>query len=245
MIDFDNDGDLDIVETNGMDVVFNSSVGDQFGSIPMRFWENDGTGVFTEIANSLGTMDARSGKGLLSLDFDRDGDLDIVVVNNRDTPVLYRNDSQTGNDWLQIELVGIASNIDGVGALIRIDPDATVTGDEQLRQLEAGSNYLGQSPTLAHFGLGDNVDSIDSITIQWPSGVEQTLADIGTNQLLTIRELSSLSPDFGGDANVRDDFDRWLGTSGSLNVPEPASTLCWLATTLVFWRGRERTSAIR
>lgn len=95
-IDYDNDGDPDLVMANGVDFP-NDKDGAGFDDDAMRFWENDGAGNFTEIAGEIGLVDTGVGKGLVKFDFDRDGDLDLFVVNNRSRPVLYRNDGGNAN----------------------------------------------------------------------------------------------------------------------------------------------------
>jgi hypothetical protein len=84
--DFDHDRDLDLVQTNGANFPFNPPVSDGYEDDPTRLWENDGTGVFTEVAGvSTGIVDNESGKGLLTFDFDNDGDLDVFITNNNTT----------------------------------------------------------------------------------------------------------------------------------------------------------------
>ncbi|MCZ6684042.1 MAG: VCBS repeat-containing protein, partial [Planctomycetota bacterium] len=86
-LDFDNDGDLDLGMTNG--IIFPwAPVEDLFNEDPARLWENDGTGVMTEVSGTYGFVDTGSGKGFLVFDFDRDGDQDVFIVNNGGHPVL-------------------------------------------------------------------------------------------------------------------------------------------------------------
>ncbi|REK19547.1 MAG: PEP-CTERM sorting domain-containing protein [Planctomycetota bacterium] len=202
LFDYDNDGDLDLAQTNGfrMDQV---NFDDKFNDDPNLLWNNDGTGTFTEVAAAEGVLDSllgdASGKGLLTFDYDNDGDLDYFVVNNGDQPILYRNDSDGSNDWLQIELVGSDSNSQGIGAMITLVADDG--GDAQIREVNAGSHFLGQSDIRAHFGLGNLDDLISELTVQWPSGQTNTYYDLTPNQLLRIYE-----------------FD-----GGLVTVPEPTS----------------------
>lgn len=140
MLDTDNDGDLDIVETNGQFFPF-ADIAEGFGDDPIRFWENDGIGNLTEVAAESGLDDTGSGKGLLCFDYDNDGDLDLFVSNNGAAPVLYRNDADGSNSWLQIETIGTTSNRQGIGARIEVDADLTVTGDEQVVVVRAAVFY--------------------------------------------------------------------------------------------------------
>lgn len=195
--DYDNDGDQDLVMTNGTDLPHNRSETELYATDTMRFWRND-DGVFKEISTSVGVDDTGSGKGLLTFDYDKDGDLDIFVVNNAGHPVLYRNEGGNDNDWLRVDPVGRTSNRDGLGAVITVTP--TRGGPSMKREMNAGSHYLGQSEFTAHFGLGEREEPIDILTIRWPSGETQELLNIAPNQTLLVTE--SVAGDCNGDNNV-------------------------------------------
>lgn len=182
--DFDNDGDLDIAQTNGIEwpILFYSTYR-EFKHDISRLWQNDGTGKFTEIGASVGITDTASGKGLLTLDYDRDGDLDLFITNNQGHPVLYRNDGGNDKNWLRIATQGRLSNREGIGALITIVPDLSDPEQLLLHEIDGGSNFLGQNERIAHFGLDDRV-SVDLITIQWPSGQLQHFTDVAGNTTL-------------------------------------------------------------
>lgn len=201
MLDYDNDGDLDITMTNGF------IDGDQFAADPMRLWQNNGTGQFTEIGAATGVDDTGQGRGLLTFDYDNDGDLDIFVVNNGDQPVLLRNDGGNDNRYLRIDLQGTLSNRDGVGALITVTPDVTQPDEISIWEVNAGSHYLAQSELTAHFGLGSDLQSVDAIKIHWPSGAQQILHDVPTNTELSVIELAG---DFNSDGAVDgSDLELW------------------------------------
>ncbi len=108
--DADNDGDLDLTMTNGMEIM------PGFDADSTRYWENDGLGRFRSRSTLAGLDDIEDGKGLLVFDADNDGDLDVLVVNNASTPLLYRNVSRGIGGWLRISLVGVISNRQGLGA---------------------------------------------------------------------------------------------------------------------------------
>ena len=189
--DADNDGDEDLVATNGFPTVFDDMT---------TLFANNSDGTFTNNSPGSGISDNGDATGLLTLDFDNDGDLDVLVINNNDVPVLYRNDTVNTNDYLRIDLQGGASNSMGIGARITVDPDSTVTGDEMIREVNASSHYLAQSEITAHFGLGDLTGTIDEVTITWPSGAVTTLTDVTPNQLLAIMEPGSyVAGDLNGD----------------------------------------------
>lgn len=150
--DYDNDGDLDLVMTNGFDVPLYDE-DDIYNHDPMRLWRNEGDGTFTEISEELGLTADASGKGLLVFDYDADGDLDLFIVHNAGHPVLYRNDGGNALPWLRVDVQGRASNRDAVGARVYVGPNEA--GPFQLREIQGGSNFLSQSEHTLHFGLGD------------------------------------------------------------------------------------------
>jgi len=185
-IDYDNDGDLDLTMTNGP-----GYWSDLFGlpPDPMKLWENDGSGNFTDVASGVGLTDTGEGRGLLRFDFDNDGDQDIFVVRNNDTALLYRNDGGNDNDFIRIDTVGAVSNRDGINALITVMIDEHNPATHQVYEVDGGSNYLAHNEHTAHFGLGDlDGQTIDRIDILWPSGYTQTLRGVEPNRLLTVQE---------------------------------------------------------
>jgi hypothetical protein len=147
----------------------------------MRFWENDGAGNFTEVAAALGVTDTGSGKGLLKFDYDNDGDLDLLVVNTGARPILYRNDVNNGNGWLRIKIIG---NESGIGAKITLTAEAG--GPSQIREINAGSNFLSQDEVTAHFGLGQGTAPVDKVEIKWPDGTVLVLTDLPRNQVISV-----------------------------------------------------------
>ena len=199
--DYDNDGDLDLIATNGFYMKF---IDDR-----TSLWRNEG-GVFTDVSDSVGIVDTAQGRGLAHLDYDSDGDLDIVIVNNQAQPILYRNDSGNDNDYLRIEVEGTVSNRDGIGAFITVTPDL---GDLQRRmvwEVDGGSSFLSQNEQIAHFGLGQSDGTVDLVTIEWTSGVVDYLHNISANQTLTVVEAQTvpeppslvLAGDYSGNGTV-------------------------------------------
>ncbi len=202
-LDHDNDGDLDLAVTNGW----------PFEVGQTHLYQND-NGVFTDVSNASGITNIQMGRGLLSLDFDNDGDLDLFITNNGQEPILYRNDGGNVNDWLKIKLEGTASNRDGIGAFITVDPDTNVVGDELVREINAGSNFLSQNEMTAHFGLGPNSGTIDFITVVWPSGAVQELSNVSANQVLNLVEMV-LPGDYNADGIIdAADYSVWRDQFG-------------------------------
>lgn len=192
--DYDNDGDLDLAATNG----YNGQ-----GWIDDRtfLWRND-AGVFTDVSEALGITDTLQGRGLIHLDYDEDGDLDMVVVNNAAAPVLYRNDGGNANHYLRVQPQGTLSNRDGIGAWITVTPDLTDPDRQLVWEVDGGSSFGSQNERTAHFGFGASFDSVDLVTIEWPSGLVQRLYDVGIDQTLIVVEPLPPIADFDGDLDV-------------------------------------------
>lgn len=211
LADLDNDGDLDLTMTNGF------HDGDQFITDPMRLWENDGAGVFTEVTAQAGITENGQGRGLLTFDYDNDGDLDLLIANNGQQPTLLRNDTINTNSYLRIETIGVESNRDGVGARVMVTVDEDVAAAPMIREVEAGSHFLAMSERAVHFGLGDGVSLVDEVMILWPSGVNQVLRNVPADSEIVVTETPG---DFNGDGTVDlADYTTWrdhMGQTGDL-----------------------------
>ena len=183
--DFDQDGDVDLFVSNG-DLNPNC--------VPMAnfYFENLGN-KFEEHARIAGLADYGIGRGSVVFDYDNDGDLDLLVVNQEavlpNYPVpsvtkLFRNDSAKGN-WIKIALKGIEAESHGIGSKIEVEAG----GIKMIREIDGGgSSHLSQNSVIAHFGLANAV-KIDKITVYWTGGNKQTLTNIPANQLITITEI--------------------------------------------------------
>ena len=217
--DAENDGDLDLVMTNGIDFP-TSRMGDRWTDDPMRFWTNDGDGRMSEATQAAGLTDTASGKGLLTLDYDRDGDLDVFIVNNAGAPRLYRNDASSAFGWLRVDVRGEVSNRSGIGT--RVTVEATPGARPQVREVGVASHFLGQSETAAHFGLGEGGEPVWRVVVEWPrSGRRQVFRDVPRNTVLDVDESLSTDPrQVPGDANQ----------DGVLNLSDAVSFLGFLFT---------------
>lgn len=182
--DFDHDGDVDLFVANG-DLNPNC--------VPMAnfYFENLGD-RFQEKAREEGVIDYGIGRGSVVFDYDNDGDMDILEVNQTpvcsDYPVpsvtkLFRNDSAKGN-WIKITLKGLAAESHGIGSKIEVKAG----NKKMIREIDGGgSSHLSQNSTIAHFGLAD-ASMIDTITVYWTGANKQVLTNVKANQLLTITE---------------------------------------------------------
>lgn len=176
-LDYDNDGDQDLFKVNG-------ELKHLYGQEDQLF-ENDGNGKFTEVSTQRGSyfQEERVGRGACFGDYDNDGDIDVFIVNLEDKGVLLRNNKGNQNNWIMLNLIGEASNRDGVGAQISI----SYSDKKQYAQKESSSGYISTNDHRLHFGLGDAA-KVDSIEIIWPSGIVQQLKNIEANQIIDIKE---------------------------------------------------------
>jgi enediyne biosynthesis protein E4 len=167
------DGRLDLLAVNGHidETVRNIRSNAGYAQAPQLFLNqvlNQGKTGFRDVAAEVGRDFAapKVGRGAAWGDFDRDGDVDLLITTNQGPALLYRNDVTNGNRSLRVRLIGTKSNRDGIGAMVRLTtPDGT-----QSRMVKSGSSYLCQSELTLTFGLGKRANA-DRLVIEWPSGI--------------------------------------------------------------------------
>ena len=178
--DLDLDGSLDLVVANGhIDETVRNIRGNVGYAQPPQLFHNDGKGAFRDIASAVGGGFAqpRVGRGLACGDFDRDGDIDLLMTTNNGSAVLFRNDQTGGNRSLRLRLVGTKSNRDAIGAIVRIVQGSSA----QTRMVKSGSSYLSQSELPVTFGTGRR-DRVDRVVIAWPSGRTEEFKNVATGK---------------------------------------------------------------
>ena len=178
-LDADLDGALDLAVVNGhIDDTVRNVRGVGYAQPPQLFL-NNGKGVFHDVAADIGGgfSQLKVGRGLACGDFDRDGDLDLLITTNHGPAYLYRNDQLPGNRSIRFRLVGTKSNRDGIGASLKIFHNGSI----QSRLVKGGSSYLSQSELPVTFGVG-HWDKIDRVVIQWPSGRTEEYKDLTTGR---------------------------------------------------------------
>jgi hypothetical protein len=132
------------------------------------------------------------GRGLAYGDFDRDGDLDLLLTTNNGSAYLYRNDQVGGNHSVRFRLVGTKSNRDAIGAIVRIFSG----GLTQSRMVKSGSSYLSQSELPVTFGL-EKYDLIERVVINWPSGKTEEFKKLAAGRCYECVEGKGISPQDG------------------------------------------------
>jgi len=167
-LDINLDSRLDLLAVNGhIDETVRNIRSNVGYAQPPHLFLNDGHGSFHDVARDAGSDFAapKVGRGAAYGDFDRDGDLDILITTNQGPAALYRNDVTNGNRSLRLRLIGTKSNRDAIGAVVRLTtPEGT-----QSRMVKTGSSYLSQSELALTFGLGKR-EKADRVVIAWPSG---------------------------------------------------------------------------
>ena len=180
--DFDNDMDLDLY------IVASGTAGNRDNVL----YDNQGDGTFTAVSNGGGASGTSLGVGdsVVTADYDLDGFLDLFVTNGigptnitQDAPYQLFQNQGNDNNWLEIDLEGVVSNRDGIGAQVFV----TAGGVTQLREQSGGMHYSAQNHQRLHFGLADNT-KVDEILIKWTNGAEQRINDVSANQLLHVIE---------------------------------------------------------
>jgi hypothetical protein len=184
--DFNNDGLLDLFNTNGW---FSSSTAEgRFESTDndtIKLFLATESGVFTENNIEIGLIEKGQGRAAVCFDRDNDGDIDILLSNHDkdiNSLVFYENSSQL-NNYLKIDLKAFGKNIFAIGARVYVKDQFR----EQMREVNINSNFTSQNPSQLHFGLGE-VTKVDQIKIIWPDGEIQLLTDIEANQSLLIEQ---------------------------------------------------------
>jgi hypothetical protein len=185
--DYDNDGFLDLYIVN---------LGTASNNAPNRLYKNNGDGTFIDVTGPEQVLGIRPGRGCGSAwgDYDNDGFLDLFVTNGNHSGmsfykgrnILYRNKGNA-NNWLKIVPEGVTSNRSGLGVKVTL----FANGMMQFREYNGGGGgeYLTQGGGPIHFGLGTST-LVESIIFEWPSGMSQTLNNVGVNQTITVAEES-------------------------------------------------------
>ena len=189
-LDVDLDGALDLAVANGHidDTVRNIRGNTGYAQAPQLFL-NDGTGKFRDVAAEVGGgFDAsKVGRGLAFGDFDRDGDLDLLLTTNNGQACLFRNDLGNGNRSVRFRLVGKKSNADGIGAVVWI----FAGGETQSRMVRGGSSYLSQSELPVTFGVGRR-DRVERAVVEWPSGRTEEFKDLAAGKSYVCTEAEGI-----------------------------------------------------
>jgi hypothetical protein len=207
--DFDNDGWVDLFVVNGLrsagkenyiPVLLNLITKPGVDFTDIRNWPNIGNMTwsgyqkkkmfrnvggqdFVEISADAGVDNNLDGRGIAMADFDNDGRLDLFQTNADQKALLYHGVTEGSGNWIQFVLTGTKSNRDAIGARIQI----RAGGLTQIREIDGGNGYAGQSSKRAHFGIG-KASVVDEVDIRWPSGRIDKIGPLPANVLHRIVE---------------------------------------------------------
>jgi hypothetical protein len=194
-LDIDLDGALDLAVANGHidETVRNIRGNTGYAQAPQLFL-NQGGGKFRDVADAAGGgFEApKVGRALAYGDFDRDGDLDLLMTTNNGPAYLYRNDQTAKSQSIRFRLKGTKSNRDAIGATVRVFHE----GRTQSRMVRGGSSYLSQSELPVTFGLGLR-EKIDRVVIDWPSGRTEEYQDLRAGKTYNCIETKGIDAEPG------------------------------------------------
>ncbi|MEM7104336.1 MAG: FG-GAP-like repeat-containing protein [Bacteroidota bacterium] len=179
--DYDNNTTLDLAVCNGY-VPAAEFIGTT-NQDPNKLYHNNGDGTFSDFSAMLNLADEAVGRGLAIGDYDKDGDVDMLIINLNafvvDNPLvtLYKNEAAGNNNWCKVYLEGTTANRDAFGAQVWLH----AAGRTFIREIGGGSSHGSQNESVAHFGLG-NISQIDSIIVQWPGGDREAICSPMVNE---------------------------------------------------------------
>jgi hypothetical protein len=230
--DYDNDGFLDLFVSHSSPA--NTSPSYQ-PTAKNSLYHNNGDGTFRKVTSGSLVNDLGCSLGSAWGDYDNDGFLDLYVTNfGSRVNDLFHNNGNT-NSWIIIKCIGTVANRSAIGAKVRVK--ATIRGQTtwQMRENSGGGGYTSQNDVRAHFGLGD-ATMIDTLRIEWPSGIVQELHDVAAKQFLMVAEPARLQALGAGALRIQS----WKGmrfdvqASTDLSQWSPLTTVTNLTGTLEF-----------
>jgi len=142
-----------------------------------------GAAGWADVAKTVGVTDDYDGRAVALVDASNRGAVDVVVANQNQPAVLYRDYPDSANHWIAFNLVGTRSNRSAIGAEVVLESGELT----QRRVIDGGSGFASQNDRRLHFGLGRG-EWVDRVVIHWPSGTQQVLARPPINQIVTVTE---------------------------------------------------------
>jgi len=195
-LDINNDTWLDLFVANGRVPAVNFIATGE--DDPNKLFVNNGDGTFNDVSNVAGVNDYHRGRGMAYADYDKDGDLDVVVIVQDGTPnagaktVLYQNQlNPNGSDnknWAQVTLQGTTINRDAMGAMVEL----TVNGEKLIQEVHGQGSHCSQHSLTLHFGLGSNT-TISELKVIWSATDTQTFLNLDANTRYSLVQGSTLS----------------------------------------------------
>lgn len=188
IFDFDNDGFKDLF-TSDADILDNSmELAHRPYALSNGVFRNRGNLTFEDLSSKAGRSFSvpAAHRGAAFGDLNNDGKIDVVVTVLNGPPEIMMNRTENANHWILLNLIGVKSNRDGLGAKVKI----TTALGSQYNQATTAVSYNSSSDKRVHFGLG-SAASIDRIEIAWPSGIHQLLTNVKADQILNVKEAAT------------------------------------------------------
>ena len=148
-----------------------------------RVYLNRGLGGWIDVASTVGISDTYDGRAVAFADLSNRGALDVIVANQNQPAVLYRNRPDSTNHWITFSLTGTRSNRSAIGAEVVLES----AGTKQRRVVDGGMGFASQNDRRLHFGLG-HTEWVDRVVIHWPSGTQQVLTNPAVDQIHQVTE---------------------------------------------------------
>jgi hypothetical protein len=142
-----------------------------------------GDSGWVDVAARVGVTDEYDGRAVALVDLFNRGVLDVVVANQNQPALVYKNSVVPGRHWITYHLVGSRSNRSAIGAEVTLYAGDT----RQLQVVTGGVGFASENDRRLHYGLGATA-LIDSVVIRWPSGTRQVVEQPAADQLHTVRE---------------------------------------------------------
>jgi ASPIC and UnbV./FG-GAP repeat. len=153
------------------------------GYEPSRVYINRGVAGWVDVAKNVGVTDLYDGRAVALADLSNRGAVDVIVANQNQPAVLYRDYPDSTNHWIAFKLVGTRSNRSAIGAEVVLEAGLVT----QRRVIDGGSGFASQNDRRLHFGLGSR-EWVDRVTIYWPSGTRQVVSRPPIDGFVTITE---------------------------------------------------------
>ena len=188
LVDLDNDGNPDIFLVTGQVYPELEPVNPKYPRRgPRIVFRNRGDGTFIQLPDEdqPALASRHVSRGCAFGDFDNDGDLDVLIMNQNEPPSLLRNDAPPANRWIKVRLQGTKSNRSGIGARVVVRS----RGKVQVQEVMSQSSYVSANDPRLHFGLG-SAESVE-LEIRWPLGNVEIHKNVPADRLITLKEGSS------------------------------------------------------
>ncbi len=148
-----------------------------------RVYLNRGLAGWVDVASTVGVTDHYDGRAVALADLSNHGALDVIVANQNQPALLYRNRPDSTNHWIAFKLIGTRSNRSAIGAELVLESGTL----KQRHVVDGGMGFASQNDRRVHFGLG-HAEWVDRVVIHWPSGVQQVITNPTVDQFHTITE---------------------------------------------------------